>query len=373
MTEKSIDRLYIALDSPTGYPTRAFGAHPLQGTYVTPAGRTPKTAFIATHVNLDFTEHYLGPLLAERGYGFLGFNTRFRGAEHLFLLDHAVAEIGAAVRWLKESAGAERVVLIGNSGGGALMAAYQAQALDPHLKSALNTPALACIDDLVPADLYISIASHPGRPDLNVAFIDPSVTDENDPLSVDPDLDMYDPRNGPAYSDGFQARYRAAQIDRNRRITAWARAELDRLPADSAADRIFTIPRLWADLRFTDPSIEPSKRPTPACWAGDPKQANYGGLGIGILSSLRTWLSMWSIDDSQFTMTVQGPRITTPALIIDAAADCGVFASDTDIIFDSLSSEDKERYTIDSDHYFIDRPDARDELVQLMVDWVEQR
>jgi pimeloyl-ACP methyl ester carboxylesterase len=373
MPTAPLDRQFVTIDSPTGFPTAAFGARPLQGIYVTQSGKRPTTAFIATHVNLDFTEHYLGPLLAERGYGFLGWNTRFRGNEQHFLLDHAVAEIGAGVNWLRAQAGVERVVLIGNSGGGALMAAYQAQALQPHLRPAPNTPLCAAAQDLAAGDLYISVASHPGRPDLNVAFIDPSVADENDPLAVNPDLNMYDERNGPSYSHEFQSLYRTAQLERNRKISAWARAELDRLstPSIPAFDRLFTVPRLWADLRFVDGAIEPSDRHTPECWIGDPKRANYGTFALGGVSTLRTWLSMWSIDDSQFRIQVQGPKITTPALVIDASGDTGVFASDTDLIFSSLASPDKTRHTIKDNHYFTDRPEARPELADLIDAWVD--
>jgi hypothetical protein len=64
----------------------------------TPAGQRPATAFIATHYNVDFSEHYLTGHLAARGYGFLGWNTRFRGAEVYFLLDHALAEIAVGVQ-----------------------------------------------------------------------------------------------------------------------------------------------------------------------------------------------------------------------------------------------------------------------------------
>ena len=133
---------------------------------------------------------------------------------------------------------------------------------------------------------------------------------------MNPDLDMYDERNGPSYSQEFQSLYRAAQLERNRKISAWARAELDRLstPSSPAFDRLFTVPRLWADLRFVDGAIEPSDRNTPECWIGDPKRANYGTFALGCVSTLRTWLSMWSIDDSQFRIQVQGPKITTPAL-----------------------------------------------------------
>jgi hypothetical protein len=87
----------------------------------------------ASPYSVDFGEHYLASFMAERGFGFLGWNTRFRGNEAHFLLDHALAEIGVGVRWLREQASAERVVLLGNSGGGSLMAAYQSQAIEPNV------------------------------------------------------------------------------------------------------------------------------------------------------------------------------------------------------------------------------------------------
>ena len=51
---------------------------------------------IATHYQIDFSEHYLADDLATRGIGFLGWNTRFRGFESTFLLDHALVDIGVA-------------------------------------------------------------------------------------------------------------------------------------------------------------------------------------------------------------------------------------------------------------------------------------
>jgi len=56
---------------------------------------------IATHYNVDFSEHYMAELMASRGYGFLGWNTRFRGLEHWFTLDHALVDIGVGARWLR--------------------------------------------------------------------------------------------------------------------------------------------------------------------------------------------------------------------------------------------------------------------------------
>ena len=70
-----LDRQFVGLASPT-MPRIPAGGHPCQGLYTVPRGVRPKTAFIATHYNVDFAEHYIAPYLASRGFGFLGWNTR---------------------------------------------------------------------------------------------------------------------------------------------------------------------------------------------------------------------------------------------------------------------------------------------------------
>ena len=105
----AIERIFVSTTSPTGVRNGA-GFNPCQGLYFAPRGKKPQTAFIATHYNVDFSEHYLGSFMAERGYGFLGWNTRFRGNEGFFLLEHALIDIGAGVRWLRDEAGVDSVV-----------------------------------------------------------------------------------------------------------------------------------------------------------------------------------------------------------------------------------------------------------------------
>jgi len=239
-----ITREFVGLSSPAIGRAGA-GGHPCQGIYHRPAGARPTTAFIATHYNVDFSEHYLASYLAERGFGFLGWNTRFRGNEAHFLLDHALAEIGVGVRWLREQAGVDRVVLLGNSGGGSLMAAYHSQAVEPNVTPVTGMKPLAAIEDLPAGDLFVALAAHSGRPEVLTAWLDPSVTDERDPLSVDPALDPFNPDNGPPYTEDFQRRYRAAQVARNERITDWALRELDALSGTRARDKLFTLLRSW--------------------------------------------------------------------------------------------------------------------------------
>jgi hypothetical protein len=367
-----IAREFVGL--PSGVLGRAgAGGHPCQGIYHHQAGRRPTTAFIATHYNVDFSEHYLAAYLAERGFGFLGWNTRFRGDEAHFLLDHALADIGTGVGWLRERAGAQRVVLLGNSGGGSLMAAYQSQATEHTIEPVAGMRRLQEIEDLPPGDLFVALAAHRGRPEVLTNWLDPSVTDETDPLSVDPELDPYDRQNGPPFSPEFEVRYRAAQRARNERITDWALGQLDRLAGTRARDRLFMLPRTWADVRMIDPSIEPSDRRPNWCYLGDPGRANYGVVGIGAVSTLRTWLSMWSLRTSQCSAGPHLARITVPSLVVQATADTGVFDSDARSLYDTLAAEDKSLAAIRADHYLLEPAGARTQAADLIATWVTSR
>jgi pimeloyl-ACP methyl ester carboxylesterase len=337
--------------------------------YHHPAGTRPEVAFIATHYNVDFSEHYLAEYLATRGYGFLGWNTRYRGAEAYFLLEHAVVDIGVGVRWLRDVAGVDTVVLLGNSGGGSLMGAYQSQATEPNLRGAPGLPVPDAALDLPRADLYVSLNAHPGRPDVLTAWLDPAVSDETDPLSLDPALDMFDPPNGPPYESAFVARYRSAQVARNHRITRWARAQLDRLAAAGHWDRLFSVHRVWADLRFSDLTLDPSDR-KPGCYQGDPRRANYGPLGIGRTNTLRSWLSMWSLEESQCVGAPHLARIDVPALVIQSKADRGVFPSDAQAIHDALGTPAKTLELVPGEHYFEDG--GREDVADLVAAWTER-
>ena len=367
-----ITREFVALPSASA-PRSGVGGHPCQGVYHRPDGHKPRTALMATHYNIDFSEHYLASFIAERGLGFLGWNTRFRGAEPYFLADLALADIDVGVRWLRRR-GVECVVLLGNSGGGSLMATYQAQATAPNLVPEYSRRGLhPAIEDLAGGDLYVSIVAHTGRAEVLTNWMDPSVTDENDPLSVDPTLDPFGAERQPPFDAEFITVYRRAQRARNDRITAWCKNELDRLAAAGHRERLFVVPRLWADLRMLDGSIDPSRRVVPGCYLGDPRRANYGIFGVGTVSSLRTWLSMWSLADSQCS-TDQAQHIDLPAIVIDADADTGIFSSDTAKIVNALrgrpGAPDVPFHSISGDHYLTEPAGARAEAADIITDWV---
>jgi pimeloyl-ACP methyl ester carboxylesterase len=346
------------------------GGNPCQGLWYAPEN-PPKVAFIATHYDVDFSEHYLAEYLANRGHGFLGWNTRFRGMGYYFTLEQAVVDIGVGVRWVREVAGVDTVVLLGNSGGASLMSAYQSQALEPNITATRGSSVPDAAMDLPTADLFVSLNAHPGRPDVLTMWLDPSVTDEADPLSVDSTLDMGNPKHTVPYPQDFIDRYRRAQEARNHRITAWCIEELDRMSAAGAYDRVFNLFRTWADLRFLDLDIDPSDREV-GCYFGDPGVANYLPFGLATTNTLRAWLSMWSLSESQCRAQPHLSRIAQPSLVVQSNDDQGCYPSDAKAIFEALAAEDKTQVTIRGDHY-LQRPGARDEAADIISDWVKAR
>ncbi len=366
-----VDARFVGLPSPTA-PRIQAGGHPCQGIYWTPKGKTPRTALIATHYNVDFSEHYSAPYFAERGLGFLGWNTRFRGAEDLFLLEHALIDIAVGVKWLREEAGVERVVILGNSGGGSLMGAYQAEAIASTLAGGLKGPGRDALANLPLADLYVSLNAHKGRPDVLTDWMDASVVDEFDPTLTDATLDPFNPENGPPYSPEFIVRYRAAQRARNQRITDWAKAELARVTAAGTPDILFPLYRTWADLRFIDPTIDPSDRPCPGCYRGHPAQANRT-FGVGRVNTLRTWLSMWSLETSKCQGEAQLAKFDLPALVVQSMGDMGVFPCDARAIHAAIASPDKSLQMIPGAHYFEDSEAHRTAMVDLVSAWIQAR
>jgi pimeloyl-ACP methyl ester carboxylesterase len=363
---------FVALESPTAQRNGA-GFHPCQGLYTTPSGENPTTAFIATHYNVDFSEHYLGNYMAERGFGFLGWNTRFRGNEAFFLLEHALVDIGVGVRWLREEAGVKNIVLLGNSGGGSLMAAYHSQAVDPVLEATPGLEVPDAVNELIPGDYYVSLCAHAGRPEVLTDWMDPSITNESDPTTIDQSLNMYNPDNGPPYTQTFIDRYRAAQVARNDRITDWVYSELDRIQEQGMFDRAFNMFRTWADLRLMDGSIDPSDRPVGVCYAGDPQKANFSPRGIGLNNTLRTWLSMWSLKSSPCRGASHLAKIDLPALVIQSLGDTGVFPGDAQNIFKLLGSGDKKLELTEGDHYLMTPLNARDKHADMIAEWVRQK
>lgn len=344
-----------------------------------PADRPSKTVILFSHPIGGGSFLPLVTALARAGKHVIYCNTRYRGNDNALILEKCVMDLGACVADLKKRFGYEKVVLGGWSGGGSLSMFYQDQATNPTIT---HTPAGDEVDlvgaNLIPADGVMLLAAHIGRSVTMTEWIDPSILDESKPFERDVSLNIYDPDcpDQPPYSAAFVAKFRAAQIARNRRITTWAKDQLAALKAagDPDAERCFIVQGTMSDVRWTDPTQEPSDRAPHTCYMGDPKIANDGPIGLGRFTTLRSWLSQWSYDESRANGLINAPNIRVPSLVINNTADLACTPSHAARLFEALGSADKTYVDIEgADHYYIEKPELLPLATKTVVDWMDAR
>lgn len=313
--------------------------------------------------------------LARAGIHVINCASRYRGTDVALIMEKVVLDLGAAVRDARERLGYRRVLLGGWSGGGALSLFYQAEAESP---SVTHTPAGDPIDltaaGLVPADGVMLLAAHLSRNRTLTEWMDPSITDEARPFARDPSLDLYDPANPaqPPYEAAFIARYRAAQIERNRRITAWVEAELAALRAAGKPnhERGFVVQGTMADPRFLDPALEPSDRRPRWCYLGDPEVVNDGPVGLARFSTLRSWLSQWSYDRSNADGIRSAARVTAPMLVIENSADDACTPGHAAQLMAAATRSMITHHVVKgANHYYFGQADKAAEAASVAADW----
>ena len=373
----------------------------------------PRVAVIAMHPRVDFTRHYSFPRLLEAGIGCLGANTRNPNNDTDTVHESILLDVAACIQHVREI-GVQKVVLLGNSGGGSLFAFYQAQARRPATERLRHTPAGAATRlehaSLSPADGMIYVSAHKGEGRVMNECIDPAVVDERDPLISEPSLDMYDPGNGfrPApewsqYSPEFVARYRAAQIERVKRLDCLARdavnqtVSAENLHADpdfqkrsareqrsilirEAFEPVMVIYRTMANLHYVDRTLDPSSREYGSLLSDRPDLMNMALMGFARLCTPRAWLSTWSGITSRADMTQTLPEIMEPTLLVHAGRDREIYPkTDAHPLYEAVGAPDRTFLAFEkARHYF--EPDYGSQtapeveaLMDALVPWIQER
>ncbi|MEV0685240.1 alpha/beta hydrolase [Nocardia sp. NPDC050378] len=378
MAEPIRDLLAIPQDFTTGRVDIASGVARMSATLWATRWQVPgahvDTAVVFVHPTSNFMGHYALAPLAERGVAAIGMATRYSGNDSTLIVENCLLDIGAVVRYLREDLGYAKVLLVGNSGGGSLAALYQSQAENPTITSTpAGDPPDLTIHQLPALDGLSLAMAHPGRARVYTDSLDASILDENDPFLRDPELDIFCAENGPPYSPSFMERYRAEQRARNLRITKWVRESLARLEADPDGpdDMPFVVHGTAADPRFLDLTQDPSDRVANTI-LGDPRKTNFLPARLGHYSSLRSWLSQWSIEDSRSDAIKELPHITVPVQIVYGTADNAVFPSHAEEMFAAVRAEQKEIIALKgADHYFRNNPELRDEMCDHISRWAK--
>jgi len=315
--------------------------------------------------------------LARQGLHVIYCNSRYRGIDYSLTMERVAVDLGACVRDARERLGYDKVLLGGWSGGGSLSLFYQAEAEDPRVRATpAGDPPDLVARGLIPADGVMLLAAHAARNITLTEWLDASILDERDPTMRDPTLDLYGAgAQGPPYAPDFVARYRAAQIARNRRITAWVRDKLADYRARGLMNQEFgfVVHGTMADPRWLDPSLEPNDRKPRWCFLGDPQVVNMSPVGLARFCSLRSWLSQWSYDDSNAHGPRCASRLKVPVLIIANSADDGCPPSHNQMMFDAIRHDRKQLVTIaGANHYYFGQPDKAQEAARVCADWIQR-
>lgn len=352
----------------------------LEGQFLIPKGVESKTLFIFMHPSSTLNLLPMPKALAEAGMHVLCAASRYPKNDSALIMEKAAIDMGAWVKFAREQAGYETVILVGWSGGGSLSVFYQAQAESPTIT---HTPAGDPVDlvgaGLQPADAIILIAAHMSRAETLTEWMDPSVRNELDPDDRELELDIYSENcpHQPPFDEEFVARFREAQIARNRRITAWCQEKLETLRKRKSVEieYPFVVHRTMCDVRWIDPNVDPNERKPNWCYLGPPAQANVLPAGLARYSSLRSWLSQWSYDLSNARSVINAPRIrNTKMLLIENNADDAVPATHNPAVFRLLCTSDKEHVVIKgATHYYLGQPDHLAQCLATVKDWCARK
>lgn len=378
----------------------------------------PRTGVVVMHPRVDFTHHYTVPRLVAAGFGVLAANGRHVNNDTICEHEELVLDVAACVKWLRAKAGVQRVVLLGNCGGGSLMGYYQAQAsVAPSARlerSPGGSPTHFTRSDMAPADAMVIVAAHRGQGHVLLRSIDAAVVDEGEPFATDASLDMYDARNGfreppepSVFAPEFVARVRDGQADRVRRIDARARELIAEHAAASdesersgfeerpfperqavlkrrAYEPIMLVHRTMANPAFVDARIdadpEGAKREYGSLLSDRPDLMNMAAMGFARTCTPRAWLSTWSGLSSRADLVENARHIDVPTLVVHAACDREVyFDRDVRPVFDACAASDKRLARVDgARHYFEpdfgerETPDV-ERLMDVVVPWLRER
>lgn len=288
-------------------------------------------AYLVLHPAVNFMNHYLIEPMQARGRAILGLNTRYVNNDSTLLVERVIQDIGAGVKFLRER-GYKRIVYIGNSGGGSVGTLYQAQAEKLTIDT---TPDGLAIDfypeDFPPVDAIVLASCHIGRGRHFGMSLDPSVLDERELTRTDPGLDMFNPANGPPYDRQWLKRYAAAQSARHTRITDWVLGrlrEIDAMPDEAGlVDEPFLIHRTYARPQILDPTIDPNDRPVATSIWGGARATNYAATVLGRFTTLRSYLSQWSLLGRAADGPARLAETSVPVINIRFSADEGTYPS----------------------------------------------
>jgi hypothetical protein len=213
---------------------------------VTPGAKSQIGIFVM-HSGGDYLTHSACTELSKRGYRVLCANTSTSksGTDDDGSMDRILSDAGLGVAYLRKYPGIRKVVLLGHSGGGALMAAYQ-NISENGLKACQGPDKIIqCSDSLAAlprADGLMLVDTNWGLGAMMLFSVDPAVSSEENGRALNPALDLFNPQNGfnstgSKFSDEFIRKFLTAEGKRNNQLI---RTALDRVEKINAGKGLYS-------------------------------------------------------------------------------------------------------------------------------------
>ena len=187
------------------------------------------------HSDEDYLLWPTGPELAKRGYTVLNANVMNKEGIIFSQIDK-MQSVKAAVEYLRSLPQVEKIILMGHSGGGTLMSAYQAVAENgPQVfQGPEKIFPYSSNEELPPADGVMLLDSNWGNAVMQLLSLDPAVEDEHSGMLINEDLNLFNPVNGfdekgSTYPTDFIRAFQKAQSLRNIYILEYALSRLTKI------------------------------------------------------------------------------------------------------------------------------------------------
>ncbi|KAB8256168.1 hypothetical protein BDV32DRAFT_141464 [Aspergillus pseudonomiae] len=220
------------------------------------ASARSRIAVYVMHAEQDYTAFVACTELPKRG--FTTFCANNEASKYGYMSDlnfeDMMAEINTGMAWLRNLTDIDKIVILGHSGGGAMMAAYQNIAENG--VSACNGaekiyPCSDAMANLEPADGLMLLDANYGLSTMALLSLNPAIEDETDASKLNQSLSVYNPANGfnnntqSNYTADFKHRFQQGVVARNNCILQYAQKRLKALEAGKGMfgdDEPLTIP-----------------------------------------------------------------------------------------------------------------------------------
>ena len=125
---------------------------------------------------------------------------------------------------------------------------------------------------------------------------------------------------------------------------------------------------------WLDKTIDPNDRKPNTCFLGDPRIVNNGPIGLARFTTLRSWLSQWSYDDSNANGIEDAANMNLPTLVISNSADDACTPSHAKRLFAALANPNKEFVEIaGATHYYLGQPEQLLKAEQACTRWLREQ